>query len=110
MDLALVMANTSQDTVLVNLSIDQGLAFDPKVDSLNGHEVWSREHDAVIGGAALSFTMPPQGTDTFKTTWDLKANNGLRLAPGQYQMRAGVAFVHDTLVASNSPFRFTIAP
>ena len=53
-----------------------------------GRKVWNWSHGRFFIAAILNETIKPGETRTFRAQWDLKGNDGKKLAAGKYRISA----------------------
>ena len=87
-DMELTIRNGSDQPVRIPLATMQKYEFDVFRD---GRLVWRWSRKRAFAQAATAVLLPPRGSATYRTAWDLRNNAGTFVPPGQYQVRAYLA-------------------
>lgn len=87
-DLELTVRNPSDQPVRIPLATMQKYDFEVFRD---GRLVWRWSRNRAFAPAATAVLLPPRGSATYRTAWDLRNTAGVFVPPGQYQVRAYLA-------------------
>jgi hypothetical protein len=103
--LELVLVNTSEDTVRIPL--DTGQKFDFEVWRDN-RQIWKWSTGRFFTQALGTIVIQPDEEVTFRTTWDQRNADGIRVPAGAYQVRGYVPTKWTEFrIGSTSPLTIT---
>jgi hypothetical protein len=99
--LRLTLVNDSPVDIRLEFWGNNGTAFDPIVEGMNGERVWRWSDGKAFGGTGLLTTLRAADSTQFAATWPLIDGNGKPVPPGTYELVAllkgsdGKSFIGD---------------